>query len=244
MSLSCGLVGLPNVGKSTLFNGLTRLNVDASNYPFCTIEPNHGIVPVPDERLNRLSQLSESEKTIGATVEFVDIAGLVKGAHQGEGLGNQFLSHLSECKAIIHVVRLFTDKAISQEHVSQDPLEGLETIHLELLFKDLSLLENQLAALKKKDSRSSLKKKEKIFLEELLRKCKDFLEKETLLHHVVFTNEEKKALKPFNFLTLKPLLIAANVEEAFFLTSNPNPAYKTLEQFCRQKQYPLFGALC
>ena len=141
MSLSIGIVGLPNVGKSTLFNAITNSSVDASNYPFCTIEPNTGIVPIPDERLDKLGEINNSEKIVNSTIEFVDIAGLVKGASQGEGLGNQFLSHVREVSAIAHVVRCFEDENIVHVNGGVDPLKDIDIINTELLLSDLTVAE-------------------------------------------------------------------------------------------------------
>ena len=141
MSLKCGIVGLPNVGKSTLFNALTASNIDAENFPFCTIEPNHGIVELPDERLKEVSKISKSEKMIAATVEFVDIAGLVEGASKGEGLGNKFLGHIRETQAIIHVVRCFENDEITHVNNKIDPISDIEIIETELILSDIETLE-------------------------------------------------------------------------------------------------------
>ena len=159
MNLKCGIVGLPNVGKSTLFNALTSANIEAQNFPFCTIEPNQGVVPVPDDRLHKISTIVNPKSTIPTTTEFVDIAGLVKGASKGEGLGNQFLSHIRETQAIIHVVRCFEDKNISHVHEKIDPIIDLEVVETELLLADIetiSKVKDKLQRIAKSGDKKSL----------------------------------------------------------------------------------------
>jgi len=173
MSLSIGIVGLPNVGKSTLFNALTKNKAEASNYPFCTIDPNVGIVKVPDERLIKLAEISKPKKIIPTVIEFVDIAGLVKGASQGEGLGNQFLSHIRECDAICEVVRDFVDDNIIHVNGKIDPVDDKETINTELILADLATVEKRLAKVSK-EARSG--DKDSKILESLLIKLKDILD--------------------------------------------------------------------
>ncbi len=236
MGFSCGIVGLPNVGKSTLFNALTKLNVEASNYPFCTIDPNYGIVNVPDERVDTLSQISKSEKTLYTTVEFVDIAGLIKGASEGEGLGNQFLSNIRECDAIIHVVRLFENPNITKKG-TLNPNEDIETIHLELIFSDLSLIEKHLQAIQKKirgkATSDDLEKKT------ILDRLKKTLEAESLLSKINLNSEEKKLIKELNLLTSKPMLIICNIDEREMNTYSKNEAYQKLKDYCKTNKFKL-----
>lgn len=210
MSLSIGIVGLPNVGKSTLFKALTKKQVDASNYPFCTIDPNVGVVAVPDERLEALSKMSKSEKTLGTTIDFVDIAGLVKGAHKGEGLGNQFLANIREVDAIVQVLRHFTDKNVTHVDGRVDPESDKETINLELIFADLSSVDKRIER-NKKDLNAN--KKEAQILQPVLEKLKTGLEAGTMANKIITDAEEKKLIKELNLLTLKPMIYVLNVDE-------------------------------
>lgn len=208
--MKLGIVGLPNVGKSTLFNSLTKAGAESANYPFCTIDPNIGIVPVPDERLGVLAKMHKSAKIVPAAIEFVDIAGLVKGASKGEGLGNQFLSNIREVDAIIHVVRCFEDSNIVHVDGSIDPLRDIETINLELLFSDLEILERRLAKLVKsvKGDKTQLKEKE------LVENLKKYMEDGNLAkNYEPADDEEAELLESFNLLTYKPVIYAANVAE-------------------------------
>lgn len=208
--MKLGIVGLPNVGKSTLFNSLTKAGAESANYPFCTIDPNVGIVPVPDERLGVLAKMHNSAKTVNATIEFVDIAGLVKGASKGEGLGNQFLSNIREVDAIVHVVRCFEDTNIVHVDGSIDPLRDIETINLELLFSDLEILERRYAKLIKgvKNDKTLVKETE------LVERLKKHLEDGKLAKNFeVADEEEAELIDSFNLLTYKPTIYAANVAE-------------------------------
>ena len=211
MGFKCGIVGLPNVGKSTLFNALTETSsAEAANYPFCTIEPNSGIVSVPDKRLNSLSNLAKSQKTIPAQMQFVDIAGLVSGASKGEGLGNKFLAHIREVDAIIHVVRCFENTDITHVDNSINPLRDTETIDTELMLADLESLERQTQNLSKKAKSNDIDAKNDIVL---MKKLSEFLSDGIPLRLAVLSDEEMTRIKTFNLLTSKPVLYACNVNE-------------------------------
>ena len=208
--MKLGIVGLPNVGKSTLFNSLTKAGAESANYPFCTIDPNVGIVPVPDERLKLLGDLYQSKKVTPAVIEFVDIAGLVKGASKGEGLGNQFLSNIREVDAIVHVVRCFEDPNVIHVDGSVDPLRDIETINLELIFSDLEILERRIAKVAKLARMDKAAGKELALLERI----KEHLESGKMAKSLVVEEEEElELLKSFNLLTYKPVIYAANVAE-------------------------------
>lgn len=208
--MKLGIVGLPNVGKSTLFNSLTKAGAESANYPFCTIDPNIGIVPVPDPRLDVLAKMHNSAKVVPAVIEFVDIAGLVKGASKGEGLGNQFLSNIREVDAIIHVVRCFEDSNIVHVDGSIDPLRDIETINLELLFSDLEILERRYAKLVKSVKGDKTLTKEKDLVENLKKHLEDG---KMAKSYETADDDEKALLESFNLLTGKPVIYAANVSE-------------------------------
>ena len=207
--MKLGIVGLPNVGKSTLFNAITKAGAESANYPFCTIEPNVGVVSVPDHRLDVLHQMYNSEKKVPAVIEFYDIAGLVRGASQGEGLGNKFLSHIREVAAIVHVVRCFEDDNIVHVEGSVGPLRDIETINLELIFSDLEMIERRLLKTQK------LAKSDKSYQAEmdLLQRVKDTLESGKSVRGLDLTSEEKDIVRDFNLLSYKPIIYVANVSE-------------------------------
>ena len=211
MSLTAGIVGLPNVGKSTLFNAITKQNILAANYPFATIEPNVGMVTVPDERVDFLVKMYNPKKTVPATFEFTDIAGLVEGASKGEGLGNKFLSHIREVDAICEVVRCFDDSNITHVSGNIDPIRDVEVINVELELADLEVVENRISRMGKKARLANDKEAMKQL--NLLEKVKDNLEKNIPLRNLDLSKEEKLILKPFNLLTLKPIIYVANVDE-------------------------------
>lgn len=209
MALSIGIVGLPNVGKSTLFTALTRKQVDAANYPFATIEPNVGVVPVPDTRLDRLAELVQPQRVVPATVEFVDIAGLVKGASEGEGLGNQFLANIRETDAIAEVVRFFRDPNVIHVDGKVDPNSDVETIKTELVLADLGTLERALPRLEK-DVKRDPKLAKKL---EVARRLNDWMEQGHRARTMEMTAEERELIRDLHLLTMKPMLYVANVDE-------------------------------
>jgi len=213
MSFSIGIVGLPNVGKSTLFKALTKKQVDISNYPFCTINPNVGVVAVPDERLDNLTSLLKPEKVIPTAIEFVDIAGLVKDAHKGEGLGNQFLSHIREVKAIVQVIRDFQDPNVAHIAGKVNPQSDIETVNMELIFADLATLDKRLADVKPKAKTGEKEAREVL---PVLEKIKTALEAGRLAIEVELTHEEQELVKDLHLLTLKPVLYVLNVSENTF----------------------------
>lgn len=211
MSLKAGIVGLPNVGKSTLFNAITKKNILAANYPFATIDPNVGVVTVPDSRLEFLENLYMPERTIPTTYEFTDIAGLVKGASTGEGLGNRFLAHIRETDAIVEVVRCFDDPDIIHVEGNCDPIRDIEIINVELILADLEIVENRINKIQKKAE--TTKDKEALKELDVLNKCQQSLLNNIPLRRIELDDEEKLLIKNYNFITLKPIIYVANVSE-------------------------------
>lgn len=236
--MKLGIVGLPNVGKSTLFNSLTKAGAESANYPFCTIDPNVGVVTVPDERLNVLGEMYQTKKIIPAAIEFVDIAGLVKGASKGEGLGNQFLANIREVDAIVHVVRCFEDENIVHVDGNIAPLRDIETINLELIFSDIEILDRRIA----KTSRGARNDKTLAKELELLERLKAHLENDNMAISFEATDEEEQILvESFNLLTAKPVIFAANVaEEDLANDGSDNEGVQAVREYAKKEHSEVF----
>lgn len=236
--MKLGIVGLPNVGKSTLFNSLTKAGAESANYPFCTIDPNVGVVTVPDERLNLLGDFYKSKKVTPAVIEFVDIAGLVKGASKGEGLGNQFLANIREVDAIVHVVRCFEDGNVVHVDGSIDPLRDIETINLELIFSDMEILERRIAKVTKTARMDKEAAKELDFLQ----KVKKHLEDGKMAITMELENEDEEGfMGTYNLLTWKPVIYAANVAEDDLADDGENNTYvQSVREYAKEQNSEIF----
>ncbi len=232
MALQAGIVGLPNVGKSTLFNAITQAGAESANYPFCTIEPNVGVVEVPDDRLNRIAEIVKPQRILPTAFEFVDIAGLVKGASKGEGLGNKFLSHIREVDAIVHVVRCFEDENITHVSGGVDPISDIETINLELILADLETVERRIER-----TRKNMKGGNKQFAKELecLERIKDALYNDRAARTVELSDEERPLIRDLHLLTMKPVLYAANVSEEEAANYGGNHYVKQVQEYAAQE---------
>src|SRR3954466_1189904 len=235
--MKCGIVGLPNVGKSTLFNALTKAGIAAENYPFCTIEPNVGIVEVPDVRLAALAGIAQPQKVVPAVVEFVDIAGLVAGASKGEGLGNQFLANIRECDAIAHVVRCFEDPNVVHVSGKVDPVSDIETINTELALADLAAVEKQLSKNQKLARAGNDKEAQRLVA--VLEKVQAVLDKAKPARSIALSREELAVVKPLFLLTMKPTMYVANVSEHGF---TGNPLLEKVQAYAKAEGAPVVAA--
>ena len=233
MALKAGIIGLPNVGKSTLFNAITKKNILAANYPFATIDPNVGVVTVPDKRLEVLNDMYMPERLIATQYEFIDIAGLVKGASTGEGLGNKFLANIREVDAIVQVVRCFENKDIIHVEGTIDPIRDIEIVNYELILSDLEIVENRLAKIEKKATTSN--DKEGLYEVSLLKKLKEILSSGKMLRLKEFDEKESKLIKTYNLITNKPFIYLANVSEDDLLT-NDNPYVNKVREYTSKEK--------
>ncbi|AWB46290.1 redox-regulated ATPase YchF [Paenibacillus sp. CAA11] len=230
MALKAGIVGLPNVGKSTLFNAITQAGAESANYPFCTIDPNVGVVEVPDERLDKLTELVVPNKTVPTAFEFVDIAGLVRGASKGEGLGNKFLAHIREVDAIVHVVRCFEDENITHVDGKVNPVSDIQTINLELILADLDSVEKRIERSKKNMKGGNKQYAQEV---EVLERVKEALYNDQPARSVELSEDDKAIVRDLHLLTLKPVLYAANVSEDGVSTADENPYVQQVIEFAK-----------